>query len=167
MRCGVASMLCAALSVLIFSASSAALGCDSLPGSGALPARPALSWSRKAGQVGQIGVVEERHTQARLVVAQLGLGDGEVLPNTVAFGAIAASHAFQGVQHGTRPLVFPRERGLARDGTLQEHVGRELRMKNQAKSQAAIDADRNAGRLADIADRGIQLASQDGGHVVA
>ena len=75
MRCGVASMLCAALSALIFSASSAALGCDSLPGSGVLPERPALSWSRKVGQFGQIGVVQEGLAQAGLVVAKLGLGD--------------------------------------------------------------------------------------------
>ena len=110
-RCGVASMLCAALSALIFSASSETLGRGSLPGSGVVPESPALSWSRKVGQFGQIGVVQEGRAQPGLVIAQLRLGDGEVLPDAVAFGAVAAGQAFQGVQDGTRPLVFPRECG--------------------------------------------------------
>ena len=63
--------------------------------------------------------------------------------------------------------MFPRELGLTGDGTFQVHIRWKLRMKHQAKLQTAIDAERNAGRLADIADRGIQLAGKDGGHVVA
>ncbi len=46
-RCGAASMVCAALSVLIRSASSGTVGA-SPPCSGAAPERPILSWSRKA-----------------------------------------------------------------------------------------------------------------------
>ena len=166
-RCGVASMLCAALSALIRSASSETLGPASLPGSWAVPESPALSWSRKAGQFGQVGVVGEGLAEAGLVVAELDFGDGEVLPDAVAFGAVAVGQAFQGVQDGTRPLMLPRERGLAGDRAFEIHVGRELRMKDQAETQAAIDAERNAGRLADVLRQGIELAAQDGGHVLA
>ena len=81
----------------------------SLPGSGALPERPALSWSRKVGQFGQVSVVKEGLAQAGLVVAKLGFGNGEVLPDAVAFGAVAAGQAFQGVEDGPRPLVLPRK----------------------------------------------------------
>ena len=126
-----------------------------------------MSWSRKAGQFGQVGVVEERLAQAGLVIAQLGLGDGEVLPDADAFGAVGVGQAFQGVQDGTRPLVLPRQRGLASDRSFQIYVGRELRMKDHAETQAAIDAERNAGRLADVQWQGIELAGQDGGYVLA
>jgi len=47
-RCGAASMVFAAFSALICPASSATLGPGSAPSSGALPERPALSWSRRA-----------------------------------------------------------------------------------------------------------------------
>ena len=49
----------------------------------------------------------------------------------------------------------------------QVHVGRELRMENHAEAQAAIDAERHAGRLADVLWQGIELAGQDGGCVLA
>ena len=40
-------------------------------------------------------------------------------------------------------------------------------MKDHAKTQAPIDAKRHAGRLADVAGQGIELAGQDGGRVLA
>ena len=109
-RCGVASMLFAALSALIFSASSETLGPSSLSGLMSRGGKPGLELVTQAGQFGQIGVVQERLAQAGLVVAQLGLGDGEVLPDTDAFGAVATGQAFQGVQDGTRPVMVARQR---------------------------------------------------------
>ena len=49
------------------------------------------------GQFGQNGVVEEGLAEACLVVAKLGLCDGEVLPDAVAFGAAGAGQAFHRV----------------------------------------------------------------------
>ena len=49
--------------------------------------------------------MQEGLAEAGLVVAQLRLGDGQVLPDADAFGAVAAGQAFQGVQDGTRSLV--------------------------------------------------------------
>ena len=46
-------------------------------------------------------------------------------------------------------MVFPREHGLARGRPFEVDVGGELRMKDQAEAQAAIDAERDAARLAD------------------
>ena len=43
----------------------------------------------QGGQLGQVGVVEEGLAEARLVVAKLGLRDGEVLPDAGAFRAVA------------------------------------------------------------------------------
>ena len=74
--------------------------------------KASLELVTQAGQFGQIGVVEEGLAEAGLVVAQLGLGDGEVLPDAVAFGAVAAGQAFQSVQDGTRSLVVPRKRWI-------------------------------------------------------
>ena len=104
-RCGVVSMLCAALSALIFSASRKRLAphrCGS-----ARSGKSGLELVTQAGQFGQVGVVQEGLAEPGLVVAKLGLGDGEVLPDTFAFGAVSARQSFQGVQDGTRPLVFP------------------------------------------------------------
>ena len=113
-RCGVASMLWAAFSALIRSASSETLGRAFAAWLRRLAGKPGLELVAQGGQFGQIGVVEEGLAQAGLVVAKLGFGDGEVLPDAVAFGAVAVGQAFQGVQDGTRPLVVARERGLAR-----------------------------------------------------
>ena len=71
--------------------------------------KPGLELVTQAGQFGQVGVVEEGLAQPGLVVAKLRLGDGEVLPDADAFGAVAVGQAFQGVQDGTRSLVVPRE----------------------------------------------------------
>jgi len=40
-------------------------------------------------------------------------------------------------------------------------------MKDKAETQTAVDADRHAGRLADVAWQRIELAGQDGGYVLA
>jgi len=61
--------------------------------------------------------VQEGLAQARLVVAQLGLGNAEVLPDTDAFRAVAVGKAFQGIEDGTRSSVLPRQGGLASDRT--------------------------------------------------
>ena len=89
--------------------------------------------------------MQEGLAEPGLVVAELGFGDGEVLPDTVAFGAVGIGQAFHGVQDGTRPLVFPRQRGLAGDRAFQRDVGRELRMKNDAEAQAPIGAEAERG----------------------
>ena len=111
--------------------------------------------------------MKERLAEAGLVVTKLGLGDGEVLPDTGAIGAVGAGQAFQGVQDGTRPLVLPRQHGLTGNRTFQVDIGRELRMKDHAEAQAPVDAERNAGRVADVLGQGIELAGQDGGRVLA
>ncbi len=51
--------------------------------------------------------MQEGLAEACLVVAKLGLGDGEVLPDTDAVGATGARQAFQGVQYSARPLMIP------------------------------------------------------------
>ncbi len=66
------------------------------------------------------------------VVAELGFGYGEVLPDPVAFGAVGIDQAIQGVEDGARTLVLPRQRGLSGDRTFQVHLGRELRMEHEA-----------------------------------
>ena len=65
-----------------------------------LAGKPGLELVTKDGQLGEIIVVEEGGAQPRLVVSELGLGNGKVLPNAVAIGAAAASQSFQGVQDG-------------------------------------------------------------------
>ncbi len=70
----------------------------------------------------------------RLEVATLGLGDGEVLPDTDAFGAVGGGQAFQIVQDGTRPVVLPRKRCLACRAAFEVEIGWELRVKHQAEA---------------------------------
>ena len=48
-----------------------------------------------------------------LLVAKLGFGDGEILPDTVAFGRVAAGQPLQCIHDGTRAL---RSRDNARRG---------------------------------------------------
>ncbi len=111
--------------------------------------------------------MEERLAKACLVIAKLGLRDGEVLPDTVAFGAVSVGQAFEGVQDGTRSLVPPRQRGLTGDRTFQVDVGRELRMEYEAKFQSPLVAERNTGRLTDVLGQGVQLAAENLGYVFA
>ncbi len=121
----------------------------------------------QGGQFQQVGIKGKRLTELCLVVAQLGFGNGDVLPHMVAFRAVGGGQAFQDVQDSTRPLVLPRQHGLSRNGSFQVHVGRELWMKDHAESQAPVDADRNAGRLADVVGHGIQLGGEARGCVLA
>ena len=117
---------------------------------GCLAGKASFELVAQFGEFREIGVVQEGGTEPGLIIPQLRLGDCQLLANAVAFGVVAAGHTLQGVQHGTRPLVFPRELGLTGVGTFQVHIRRELRMKRQTKLQAAIGAQRNAGCLADI-----------------
>jgi hypothetical protein len=59
--------------------------------------KPGLELVTQGGQFKQVGIKSKRLTELCLVVAQLGLGNGDVLPHTVAFGAVGAGQAFQGV----------------------------------------------------------------------
>ena len=133
MRCGVASMLCAGLEGLDLFGQFGGAGLRVAARLGCLAGKAGFELVAQFGEFREIGVVQEGGTEAGLIIPQLRLGDCQLLPDAVAFGAVATGHAFQGVQHGTRPLVFPRELGLTGDGTFQVHIGRELRMKAQAE----------------------------------
>ena len=61
----------------------------------------------RRGHCGQDGVVDEGLAEPRLVVAQLGFRDGQVLPDTGAFRAVGTGQALHRVQDGPRPLVLP------------------------------------------------------------
>ena len=98
----------AALIALICSASSETLGPSSFPGFMGRAGKAGLELVTQGGQFGQVGIVRERLAEPCLVVAKLGFGDGEVLPDAVAFGAVAIGQSFQGVQDGPRPLVVAR-----------------------------------------------------------
>ena len=69
--------------------------------------------------------MQEGLAQAGLVVAKLRLGDGEVLPDAVAFGAVAAGQAFRAFSTARGPWWSRESAGLARDGTF-EVDGRQL-----------------------------------------
>ncbi len=99
-------MVCAALSALIRSASSATVGGASAPCSGSRSGKAGLELVAQGGQLGQVGVVEEGRAEAGLVVAELGFGKRQVLPHAVTFRAVAAGQALQGVEDGPRPVVF-------------------------------------------------------------
>jgi hypothetical protein len=49
----------------------------------------------------------EGFSEPGLVIAKLGLGDSEILPDTVAFKAVGIGQAFQGVQDGTGSVMVP------------------------------------------------------------
>ena len=51
----------------------------------------------QVGEFSEIGVVQERDAEPCLVIPQLRLGNGEFLPDAVAFAAVAAGHTLQGV----------------------------------------------------------------------
>ena len=84
-----------------------------LPGFWAVAERPALSWSRKPGQFGQVAFMNEGLAETCLIITKLALGDGEVLSDMFAFGAVGTGHSFQGVQDGARSLVLARKGCLA------------------------------------------------------
>ncbi len=105
-RCGVASMLWAALSVLILSAVSETLGAFLVVWLMGRAGKPGLELVTQGGQFGQVGIKSEWRAQPCLVIAKLGLGDSEVLPDTVAFGAVGVGQAFQGVENGTRSVMI-------------------------------------------------------------
>jgi hypothetical protein len=86
--------------------------------------KPGLELVSQAGQFGQIQLMDEGHAEPGLVVTKLRLGDGEALLNSVAFGAIAVGHAFEGVEHGSRSLMISRKRGLASDSAFEIDTGR-------------------------------------------
>ena len=91
-----------------------------------------------------------------LVVAELGLGDGQVLPDAVALRAVAAGQPLHGVQDGPRPVMLAGEHGLARRRSFEVDVGDELRMQDHAEAQAAIDAERHAAAVGDVVRQGVE-----------
>ena len=69
--------------------------------------KPSLELIAEVGQFGQIAIIEKGFAQPGLVIAELRLGDGEVLAEAGGFGFIAISQALQRVEHGTRSLMLP------------------------------------------------------------
>jgi hypothetical protein len=106
-----------------------------LPGSGRA-GKAGLELVTQAGQFGQVGFVSEGLAEPCLIIAKLAFGDGEVLSDAVAFGAVGIGHSFQGVQDGTRPLVSRESVDWRVIAAFEIHVGRELRVKDQAEAQA-------------------------------
>ena len=78
--------------------------------------------------------MQEGFAEPSLVIAKLGFGDGKVLLDTVAFGAVGIGQAFHGVEDGTRPLVLPRKGCLAGRAAFEINIGRELRVKHEAEA---------------------------------
>jgi len=78
--------------------------------------------------------MDERLAQPGLVITELRLRDGDGLPEAVAFGAVAAGQAFERIQHGARPLVFARKRGLTSGRAFEVDAGRELGMKDKSEA---------------------------------
>ena len=103
----------------------------------------------KGGELGQEGLVGERHTETRLVVAQLGLRDRQVLPDALAFRSVDAHEPLCGVEDGSRSMVFAREPGSERRCPVEIEIGRKVPMQHQSEPQAAKGAQREALRLAD------------------
>ena len=97
-HCGVALIVLAAFSELILSASSETPG----PVVVCPPRVPLPKGQRRAGhaspvEFGRIGFVCEWLAEALPVVTQLGFGNGQVLPNTNAFGAVAGGKTVERV----------------------------------------------------------------------
>ena len=105
-------------------------------------------------------------SQAALIVAELRLRDAKVSPDAVAFGAIAGGQAFQGVEHGSRPVVIPREHRLPYSRAFQVDLGWELGVQHDAKTQPPVSAKRHTGRLAGVLRQGFKPIGEDGGKVV-
>jgi len=78
--------------------------------------------------------VQEWLAEPGLVVSKLGLRDSKVLPDALAIRAVSARQSLQGVQDGTRSLVFPRQHCLPRRTAFEIHLGREMRVKHDAET---------------------------------
>ena len=75
----------------------------------------------------------EGRAEAGFVVAELGLGDGQLLADGVAFGVIAAGQTLESIEDGAGAMVLEETR-LACGGSLEIKVGGELGMKQQAEA---------------------------------
>ena len=94
---------------------------------------------------------------------EFDVGQNLVVTASIKPGVKSCLHAVRCVQDRSRPVVVAREHGLPGGGAFQVHVGRELRAKGQAEAQAAVDAERDAAQLADVAGQRLQFGRQDGG----
>ena len=165
-RWGVISTLVVAFNVLIRSASSDTLGPSRPPFSLPLLDSPALSRSRRPVNSEQIGLVGECLSQTALIVAELRLSDAKVSRDAVAFRPVAGGQAFQGVEHGSRPVVISREHRLPYSRAFQIDLGWKLGVQHDAKTQAPVSAKRHTGRLAGVLRQGFKPIREDGGKVV-
>jgi hypothetical protein len=100
--------------------------------------------------------VNEGFSETCLVVSKLSLRDGEVLPDSDALRAVGISESLRCVQNGSGPMVFPREHGLTGCCAFEVKLGDKLWMKNDAETQAPIDAEGNAVRLSDVSGQGVE-----------
>jgi hypothetical protein len=120
----------------------------------------------QGGELGQVGGMREGHPHAGLVIVQLTLGDGEVLPDAGAAGAVVAGQAFQGVENGARPGMIPQEPGLVRGCPFEVQGGRAVQMQHQPEGQAAILAQGEPPRDPHITGQGFQVVTENGCHIL-
>src|SRR5579883_2170055 len=102
----------------------------------------------------------ERLSKPCLEIAELCLGQPQVLPHAVAFVVIAPGKAFQRVQDSTRAMMLAWQQAIARDRPFQIDLGRPERVEDDAEAQAAIGAQKEMPRAADVQRQSVQSMSQ-------
>ena len=75
-----------------------------LCGLGRCAGESSLELIAQRGEFREIGFVGKRKTEAGIVVAELALGDGEILAGGGALPFVAADQAVEGVHYGTRAV---------------------------------------------------------------